>query len=67
MITLTVNGQEQTLDAPATIAAYLQSHDLDGRYVAVARNGDVIPREDFAKVMLLAGDRVEIVRPVGGG
>lgn len=67
MITLTVNGQERTLEAPTTIASYLKALDLNGRYIAVARNGAVIAREDFDRVSLEAGDRVEIVRPAGGG
>ncbi len=67
MITLTINGATQELDAPITIAQYLDTLGLAGRYVAVARNGDVLERDTFASVTLEQGDRVEIVRPVGGG
>ena len=67
MITLTINGAARELDAPITVAQYLDTLGLAGRYVAVARNGDVLERETFANVTLEDGDRVEIVRPVGGG
>ncbi|GEM_PF-172472 len=67
MITLTINGATHELDAPITIAQYLDTLGLAGRYVAVARNGDVLGRETFPTVTLEHGDRVEIVRPVGGG
>ncbi len=67
MITLTINGAPRELDAPITVAQYLDTLGLAGRYVAVARNGDVLERETFASVTLEDGDRVEIVRPVGGG
>lgn len=67
MITLTINGATHELDAPITIAQYLDTLGLAGRYVAVARNGDVLERGVFPSVTLEHGDRIEIVRPVGGG
>jgi thiamine biosynthesis protein ThiS len=33
----------------------------------VAVNGEVLRREEFPATQLSDGDRVEIVRPVGGG
>ena len=36
-------------------------------HVAVGYNGEVIKKEEFAKVSLRDGDVLEIVRPVGGG
>ena len=67
MITLTINGSSHELDAPMTVAQYLNTLGLAGRYVAVARNGDVLERDTFPSVTLEQGDRIEIVRPVGGG
>ena len=67
MITLTINGAPRELDAPITVAQYLDTLGLAGRYVAVARNGDVLERDAFPSVTLEDGDRIEIVRPVGGG
>ncbi len=67
MITLVLNGKPQELEAPITVAEYLRSLALDSRYTAVARNGDVLDRDAFDKVTLADGDRLEIVRPVGGG
>jgi len=40
---------------------------VDPRYVAVARNGDVVPREEWPKTSLQDGDVLEVVRMVGGG
>ena len=67
MLRLVVNGQSREIDAPVTVADYLRSLGFEGRYVAVARNGDVLAREAFEHVTLADGDRLEIVRPVGGG
>ena len=66
-VRLIVNGQEQEIDAPMTVAAYLEMLGFAGRYVAVARNGEVLERDTFGSVTLSDGDRLEIVRPVGGG
>ena len=67
MLTLTVNGKQREVEAPVTVAGFLASLGDDGRYVAVARNGDVLDRAAFGEVALEDGDRLEIVRPVGGG
>ena len=67
MISLTINGKTVELDGPTPLTEYLESSGLAGRRIAVAVNGDVIPREQHASVTLGDGDRVEIVRPVGGG
>ena len=64
---LIVNGREQEIDAPMTVAGYLETLGFAGRYVAVARNGEVLERGAFGSVTLRDGDRLEIVRPVGGG
>ena len=67
MLRLTVNGKQREVEAPVTVAGFLASLGYDGRYVAVARNGDVLDRDTFGAVALEDGDRLEIVRPVGGG
>lgn len=67
MIAVTINGRKVDLDGPARLIDYLQSRGLAGKPIAVAVNGNVLRREEFDGVTLADGDRVEIVRPVGGG
>jgi len=66
--TLMVNGVAEPLDAP-TVAALLAARDIapDGRGVAVAVNGALVRRADWATTALNAGDTVEIVRAMQGG
>ena len=66
--TLTVNGVAEPLEAP-TVAALLAARDIapDGRGVAVAVNGALVRRADWATTALNAGDTVEIVRAMQGG
>lgn len=67
MITLTVNGKERSLGGAMTVARFLEENGIDPRIVAVEHNGIALRREQFAEVMLAAGDRMEIVRMIGGG
>jgi thiamine biosynthesis protein ThiS len=67
MIALTVNGERRELDGPIGLIAFLESLAIDPRYVAVARNGDVLPREEWPETTLQDGDVLEVVRMVGGG
>jgi thiamine biosynthesis protein ThiS len=67
VIAVTVNGKPREIDAEIDIAAFLQALEIDPRTVAVARNGEVVPRDQHANVTVREGDSVEIVRMVGGG
>ena len=66
-ITLTINGRERKLPAELPLPALLADLGVDRRLVAVAHNGDVIPRATYDDVIVRDGDRIEVVRMVGGG
>jgi sulfur carrier protein len=40
---------------------------LEGKRIAVERNGEVVPRSLYPQTRLASGDRIEIVGAVGGG
>ncbi len=65
-LSLTVNGAPRQAQ-PGSIAALVQSLDLDPAKVAVERNGEIVPRSALAGVALADGDVLEIVHFVGGG
>jgi sulfur carrier protein len=67
MIEITVNGAAHRFEAPLHIAALLARLELQGRKIAVERNGEIVPRSAHAATVLAAGDRLEIVVAVGGG
>jgi sulfur carrier protein len=66
--TLKVNGADEPLRA-ATVAGLLAEREIptNGRGVAVALNGAVVPRAQWETTVLRAGDTVEIVRAMQGG
>lgn len=67
MIAVTINGRKLELPGPMRLTDYLESKGLTNRPIAVAVNGNVLRREEFASATLTDGDTLEIVRPVGGG
>lgn len=67
MLRLVVNGKPQEIEAAMSVTEYIATLGFEGPYVAVARNGEVLDRDAFSAVCLEDGDRLEIVRPVGGG
>ena len=62
-----INGEAQSLPAPLTVAALLAARGLEGKRVAVERNGEIVAKSRHAETLLTAGDRIEIVVAVGGG
>jgi len=67
VISLQINGKPVELSAPTPLMSYLEQLGVNERTVAVEHNGEIIPRTSFTRVTLREGDRVEIVRMVGGG
>lgn len=66
-LTLLVNGDPQEVPEGCTVGALLVQLGVERQRIAVAVNREVIPRRAFASLVLAAGDRVEVLRAVGGG
>ncbi len=62
-----VNGAAQPWQAGQTLAQMLCKMGADGPGVAVEHNQRVVPRTEHAVTELQPGDRIEVVRLVGGG
>jgi len=63
-----VNGSLHRLDpAPATVADLVRALQLEGKRIAVERNGEIVPKGRYAATAVAASDRIEIVAAVGGG
>jgi thiamine biosynthesis protein ThiS len=67
MITVVLNGKPREIERELRVAALLEYLGIDRRTVAVARNGDVVPRDRYEEVDVHEGDAIEVVRMVGGG
>lgn len=62
-----VNGESRALASVPSVAELLRDMGLEGRRVAVERNGEIVPKSLHAGTRLADGDRLEIVVAVGGG
>ena len=69
MIVVTVNGQHRELGDGAPVRSLVEAigGPGDGRGVAVAIGGEVVPRSAWAETVLGPGARVEVLTAVQGG
>ncbi|GAC1475379.1 MAG: sulfur carrier protein ThiS [Candidatus Dormibacteraceae bacterium] len=67
MITLQINGKPVELEHATPLLAYLEKLGVNPRAIAIEHNGTIIERGAYEAVTLKEGDKVEIVRMVGGG
>jgi thiamine biosynthesis protein ThiS len=64
---ITVNGKAMDVSDGLSVEALLAELGVPRQYTAVAVNRDVTPKSAYESTHLADGDRVEIVRPMGGG
>jgi sulfur carrier protein len=64
---IVVNGKPRQIDGEMDLPAFLSAFDINPKLVAVAINGDVVPKDAYTSVRVRDGDTLEIVRMVGGG
>ena len=66
-LSVIVNGSEMKLPDGTTIENLLKHLELDARLVAVEQNLEIIPKANYSRQRISAGDTLEIVHFVGGG
>ncbi len=65
---ISINGNIKQFDSEnMTISALVVTLNLTGKRLAIEKNGEIVPRSQFAETKLQDGDRLEIVGAVGGG
>ena len=64
---ISVNGEQRSVAAALSVAELLRGMGLDGKRLAVEKNGEIVPKSGHAETQLAEGDRIEIVIAVGGG
>ncbi|HZV98936.1 MAG TPA: sulfur carrier protein ThiS [Methylophilaceae bacterium] len=68
MIHLTINGNPRHFEVPQlTVGELVAKLGLEGKRLAIERNGEIVPRGLFKQTPLATGDKLEIVGAVGGG
>lgn len=62
-----VNGKIREVNPGMSVADLVDASGLGQERIAIERNGDILDKADFTTVTLSEGDKLEIVRFVGGG
>ena len=66
-MTILLNGESKMLDTGTDLLDLINSYSLNPDATAVQLNDDILERESFASTTLNEGDRIELIRIVGGG
>ena len=68
MTSITVNGAAYLCRIPSQrVSELIRDLSLDGKRIAIERNGEIVPRSKHAATVLVDGDKIEVVAAVGGG
>lgn len=62
-----VNGESRNIPDHSNMVDLLLILELAGKKLAVEVNLDIVPRSTYSDHPLQDGDRIEIVRAIGGG
>ena len=66
-ITFLLNGRQSSSSDAATVGLLLDEHGINPDHVVVEINRNIIKREEYERCRIGEGDRIEIIRFVGGG
>ena len=67
MMKLIINGAERDFTNITTLSSLVDQLGMKPDRVAIERNRDIVPRDQWSATTLNDGDRLEIVHFVGGG
>jgi len=67
LIPIQLNGEAREVPEGLTLAALLEWLKLPADRVAVERNLEIVPKDQWPATPISVGDRLEVVHFVGGG
>lgn len=62
-----LNGKKTNIEENLTLQRLLESFQINPGTVVVERNESILPRDEYEQTWLREGDKIEVVRFVGGG
>ena len=62
-----VNGEVKSFGVPISLLDFLIKEGYQISRIAVERNGEIVPKGEYANVILSDADTLEVVSFVGGG
>ena len=67
MVAIELNGEAREVRAEDCIQDLIDTLSLTHQALAIAVNREVVPRAQWREVRFAVGDRVDIVKAIGGG
>ena len=67
MASLTVNGKQRDFQDGQMLSALLDEMEINHATIVAEVDGEIVRRADFDNTKLSSGQKVELVRFVGGG
>lgn len=67
MITVSLNNEPIQLAPYTRLSDALEQWEYGEQKIAVALNGEFVPRSRYSETALQDSDQLDIVKPVGGG
>jgi sulfur carrier protein len=67
MINISLNNEPKQIERDILLNDALIQWGFGEIKIAVAINGEFVPRSTYGERQLEAGDQIDIVKPVGGG
>jgi len=64
---ITINGQKKQCGISCTLESLLDDLGYTNKKIAVEINGEIVPRSQIRNKLVVDGDRIEIIKAVGGG
>lgn len=62
-----INGEEKMLEREISLGDFLEKEGFPSAQIAVEHNGVIVPKGEYANVILSDSDTLEVVTFVGGG
>ena len=66
-IKIFINGDLKKIPQETNIVSVLESLNISSKHIAIEINENLVFRSDWQETNLKDGDRVEIVKAIGGG
>lgn len=67
MIVIDLNGAPRTIEKNHSVQDLINALSLTNQALAIAVNREVVPRAQWATHRFAEGDKVDVVRAIGGG
>ncbi|MEH6445891.1 MAG: sulfur carrier protein ThiS [Oceanospirillaceae bacterium] len=67
MLNISVNNNALLIEEHSNLQQLISVAGFSEQIIAVAVNGEFVPKTQYSNTILSADDQIDIVKPIGGG